>query len=198
MVVTGEGRELLAEQDRSLRFVRVWESGRAEHFVIEVLDEAGALVESTRFDYEEFPSAAIDYSRRVVDMYDSLVAEVTLQVTVAMMSFDHVSVEAVLHDGFTQVDFRPIGYPDLNKASFLEALDAQSDVVRVWLSQEMYAAARDVLVARGSFWTLNFGRWEPLNHAVYLDVLEDDQLARIEMYPEEQLDAALARFAELT
>lgn len=64
--------------------------------------------------------------------------------------------------------------------------------------QETFRASRDVLVATGSFWTLSFGRWEPLNHAVYLDILKDDRLVRIEMFPEEQLGAALRRFAELT
>ena len=198
-VVTKEGgRELLAEQDRLLRFVRIWDSEGAEHFLIEVLDDVGRVADSTRFDYDEFPLAASDYSLRVVEMYDSLVAEVTLEIALGMMSFDHEAVEAVLHDDFTQVDFRPIGYPDLDRTGFLEALDAQSDVVRVWLSQAMHAATRDVLVATGSFWTMSFGRWQPLNQAIYLDILEDDQLLRIEMFPQEQLDAALARFAELT
>lgn len=189
---------VLAEQDRQVRFLRIADADDTERFAIEVLDSQGAVAESLSFAHEAFPDAATDYTRRVVEMSGFLVAEVAFQVATGMRSLDHEAVASVLHEDFVQIDFRPLGYPDLDKSGFLSALDAQSDVVRVWLTETMHAATSDVVVVTGSFWTLHYGRWASLNRAVYLDVLKDGQFARMEMYPDEQLNSALARFGELT
>ena len=193
-----EDRELLAEYRQRLRLVRVPKSGGSPDIVIEVLNDDGCLAGATSYVHEEFPLAASDYSRRIAESLDSVVVRVSTQAMADVASFDHKAVAAALHDDFVQLDFRQLGYPDLDRAGFLEALDAQSDIIRVWLTQAIHAAGRDVHVGAGSLWTLHYGQWTPLTQGIFVNVSKGGQWARLEIYPDEQLDVALRRFSELT
>ena len=84
-----------------------------------------------------------------------------------------------------------------HKAGFIEAIRAQG-AGEVWLTHTLEVVTPQVILRTGGFWTLNYGRWTPYERGAYISVYEKRQLARTEIFAEDQLDAALARCAELT
>jgi len=123
--------------------------------------------------------------------------EVALKALIAVQRCDGEALAALLHDDLVQLDHRPIGYPDLDKAGLVDVVRAQSGLTQVWLNQKLHVASSTASVSTGSSWTLSFGHWSPFERGVYLGVLDDGQLVRNEVLPEDQLDAALARFVAL-
>ena len=162
-----DGRERLAEYRGRLRLDRVSDSGGSSTFVIEVLDDDGRVAETVSYLHEDFPLAVCHYERRIVESLGSEVFRIASQASEHIVFFDREAIAALLHDDFVQLDFRPIGYPDCDRAAFLDVLEAQSDVVRAWLTQEILAASPQVVALTGSFWTLSYGRWTPHTHAAF-------------------------------
>jgi hypothetical protein len=196
-----QDHELFAVWEQRFQLVEVSDPDGTRHFTVDDLDERGVVVDSTRYAYDDFPLAADDYNRRTVRTLDPMVAslmEIGLNYVSAVACLDHEALAAVLHDDHVFIDHRPISYPAMNKTGMVEAVVAQADIVQIWLFQELHDATSTTWIVTGSFWTINVGRWAQYEHGVYLNVADNGQLARVEVFPDDQLDKALARFAALT
>ncbi|MDX2381023.1 MAG: hypothetical protein QNM02_14820 [Acidimicrobiia bacterium] len=194
-------REVLAEYDKWLRLVRVSDAGRGQHFVVDVLDGGGDVLESACYAHDDFALAANDYNLRVLRVPGSPTtpaAEIALDAVSSMSRSDHGSFAASLDDDFVQVDHRPIGYPDLDKAGLQHTLAAHTGLENVWLTEKPHAGSSTARLVTGGFWMVNFGQWSQFEYGIYLSVMAGSRIARLEIFPEDQLDAALARLDELT
>lgn len=181
--------------------MRVSDLDGTQHFAVEALDDDGSVADSTRYAHDKFPLAASDYNHRTVDSLDpsiTEVAEVGLRMTDAVAAFDFETFAALVHDDFVAIDHRPISYPELDRTQYVDAVLAQSNAIQVWLGQTRHAATSTAWLNTGCFWTINFGEWDPYEHGIYLNVVNNGKSARLEVYPDDQLEAALARFGELT
>ena len=199
MLREGADRELLAQSDRGVRLVRVDDLDGTKRFVVEDFDDEG-VVGSKAYAHDDFSAAARSYALKVISTADASARpalEIGHRVLLAAESFDGDALAELVADDFVSVDHRPLSYPTLDKAAYIHANVVQTEP-QVWVNQSLHAASAAGSVSTASFWTLSFGSWVPFEGGVYLAIVRNNLLARAEVFPDDQVDAALARFDELT
>jgi hypothetical protein len=194
-------RDVLAQWEGWLCLVEVAEVDGAKHFEVETSNVDGVIVDSIRFAHDDLLAAAKHFHDRGVARLDLAIAsavKIGLRGAEAVAAFDHETIANIIHDEFVTVEHRPISYPNLNKTQYLELVEAHSDIIQVWLTRKLHAATPTAFVVTGAYWTPDFGNWSQLARGIFINVVRDEQITHIEIFPEDQLERALARFHELS
>jgi class 3 adenylate cyclase/tetratricopeptide (TPR) repeat protein len=172
----------------------------ADILAVTEVDEAGRYVTSTTFDVDDRGAAEVEAFRRFAESGATEPSPASLAVMRAMNSHDPARLRAVLHDDFTFADHRHAGLGqvedvDTYVASFAAMWQRAPDMTTSTLH---YLAGNE----RGSvtlghlIGTFDGGDFE--SPFVRMVVYRDGLLLRGELFEPTDVDAALARFAELT
>jgi hypothetical protein len=195
----GAKYEVLAERQKTLRLTKVDADG--VRFSVERVDADGIVLDSASYAHDDFFDAIDEFDRRALDLFDPPVAASAAIMTAminAVGGGDTELLDELLDDEFRVVDHRPIGLPALDRAEMIEATSAASAGDARYLTRSLEAVHEGGAVAIGGFWRSHFGEWAEYFVSAAIIIVEHSRVTLNELFPEEQLDAALARFAELT
>jgi class 3 adenylate cyclase/ketosteroid isomerase-like protein len=181
-VRTGDGRELV--------FLHVAE-----------LDEYGRAIAGINFDEDELLAALEELDARYLASGVATDAEIALLPGAAALNRrDYDALTALLSADFVAIDHSPLGFPPADRAGFvheqMQGLDAMvPDNVRI--AVKLLPAGNTVLMVTQVAGTTTDGsayEWTPVavSHRG-----ADGLIDRLEFFPVEAWDAALARFDEL-
>jgi hypothetical protein len=173
-----------------------------EYRQVTEVDEAGQIVLRVTFEPGDWRAAQREALARV--MAGDAVAAVALaplpELLEALADLDHARMRALLADDLVYEDHRRTGVGRVDGvAAFLESIAATWGLVRGFqidvLSIRAIERRRVVMTLRASGTLAEGGEFESLFAAA--SVVEDGLVTRIDMFEIDQLDAALARLAEL-
>ncbi|NOX30196.1 MAG: AAA family ATPase, partial [Actinobacteria bacterium] len=173
----------------------------ARHYVVAEVDGSGDLVARTEFGEGELDSAVEALSRRWLDLISDTVPEngqTILAIATATRMWDTRSLALLMADDFGYLDHRPIGFGALDRDGFLALIDA-SEGIGVQVPREVYRISDAGFV--GSFATLSGHHGNDLVEAgisVSVGMFKGGKFWRSESFAENQVDAAIARFEELS
>ena len=103
------------------------------------------------------------------------------------------ALAGMVGEGLVAVDHRPASWPDLDKAGWLARLATNDDLTPAfsWVAEYLRLDDTVALMLRGE------RREDREYHDLELGVRDGDVFTRIERFPLDQLEAAIARFNEL-
>ena len=170
-----------------------------EHLVVTEVNDRGELVATVVFDLDDVDAAYAEIDRRYASGEAAAFGEMPhLQLVEAFPERDWEAFAAAYTPDFVMYDHRPLGWDTMNRATYVESLrtlvemapDVRFRVDHVKRSQ------RAVFVSGMWVGTREGGAFEaPRSSVMELDAR--GRICRIDLYNLDQLDAALARFAEL-
>lgn len=175
---------------------------RSERLTIEVLDNSDRLARLVSFDPDDFAAAveALDelyIEGEGAEHADQLRPFIEFERAANRSELD--AAAAVLDSEFVAVDHRQMGFPQMTAEEFLEVRMEAPDDIEV--DRVVYTAA---IYAQHDAWSLRVIRTAGARSGAqyengWLMVTEVAQgkIRRVEFFPDEALDAATARFAEL-
>ena len=175
---------------------------RSERLTIEVLDNSDRLARLVSFDPDDFAAAveALDelyIEGEGAEHADQLRPFIEFERAANRSELD--AAAAVLDSEFVAVDHRQMGFPPMTAEEFLEVRMEAPDDIEV--DRVVYTAA---IYAQHDAWSLRVIRTAGARSGAqyengWLMVTEVAQgkIRRVEFFPDEALDAATARFAEL-
>jgi hypothetical protein len=193
-------REVLADWNQRVRMIAVGAPGVAESFAVEDVDERGLVVARTDYAYHDFFAALADYNERALVTLEADVVEplrMGQEAVYAMGLRDLDAMRSLMADDFVFVDHRSIGYPVLDREGMIAATEANADTRSRWMCLHLHGATDRGWLIAGCMWASNFGRWTPFETGIWLGVMSNGLLSRAELFADEQVDEALARFAAL-
>lgn len=197
------GVELMASLAGGLRLTSQTGVDGERVFVVDELEGDGTPKPGTEERFRDAGLfAAIDafHGRWVEAMPDDVARTVRHSVawTVAIGERDARRLDDLLAADFEYVEHRDLGWPGGGRDEFIAATTANADTRDRWLLTTPRVESPQGTVATGGIWVSNFGEWQRYGEAAAVVIIDDDQVQRLEIYPEDDLDAAEARFHELT
>ena len=195
----GAEYEVLAERQDTLRLTKVADA-EGVWFGVDSVDADGLVVESTRYAHADFFDAIDEFDRRALGLFEPPVAAsvaIMTEMINAVGGGDAALLDELLDDGFRFVDHRSIGLPELDRAELIEATSADGVGGARYLTRSLHAVHEGGAVVIGGFWRSHFGEWSEYFVSAAISIVEHGQVTLNELFPDDQLDAALARFAEL-
>jgi class 3 adenylate cyclase len=161
------------------------------------LDEEGRAIRGDSYEWGDLEAALTELDRRFAEGEGRAFAteiRVAAAGGRAIAAGDREAVAALLTDDFVFVDHRPIGWGEQDRESYLAAIDARSDT----LGQGV-AIARDLHLRTGAFLSRHEIRTDKdvAKAGITVAKLRGKRVERMEVFAEDDLAAAEARFAEL-
>lgn len=186
---------------RHVRMARHPTAAGAHGFVVEEVDGVGNVVATTHYASQDFPFAADHYVGEIIRSLDagtSKTATIFSRVALAFATSDVAVLEELLHEDYLHVDHRPLGQPNRDKSQMIADQLAHPGMGAVWLPSTVEAWNSAGGVGSGAWWTLEFDEWRAFEFGSHLIVIEDDQVRSVEIFSDDDREAAIDRFAELT
>lgn len=191
-------RELIAVRGQRLALLRI----EGTRWSIEEIDEHDHLVRVTIFDNDDLLAARNafeDAARAMPDRPE--VPDAIWEWMRAHADYDLETVEAMTHPDLRTVDHRQLGYAPMNKTAAMALLHAGLDdeSLRAIPVYSVVATGERTAVIRGQLW-LGAGSGDHWWSNSFIGVYgcADGMLATADLFPEDDLDAAMARFEELS
>ena len=208
-VTTLESMPLAIRSDH-LALLRVRALGRAgadgfqtEFLSVQEADDEGRISSQTLFDPVDLQIAVAELDARWIagDGADAAVPSAILSTLVASYNDrDWDGVRSICTDDFVFIDRTPAARGELDLEGYVESYQAIVDLTEAFVT---ITQSIEVLTGTGGVGrvtnigtTLDGSPFE-LSYACAL-VFRDGLISRMELFPADRLDAALARFAELT
>lgn len=192
---------MLAERLGRLRLVKTTVADRVG-FIVEDGPDDGVIADSASYAENDFFAAIDDFDRRALGLFEPEVAaaaSVMIEMINAVGGHDAKSLEILLAEDFRLVDHRPIGLPDMDRASLIAASSLFDDEAEArYLSRTVHAVNESGAVVTGGFWRNHLGEWTEYFASTVISLVESDLVTLNELFPEDQLELALARFAEVS
>ena len=166
------------------------------HWSVEEVDDTGHLQRVRQFASIAKAANAIEDRWEELDVDD--VSATVLRANRAMRNREEAAMRALLADEFRVEDHRPLGFPASDRDGFLATFAWGPDALDVMVVQCVSASS-----ARAQVWKVaaitdstSGHLWESVVNLSVLG-LRDGLLTSFELFPEDDLDAATARFHEL-
>ena len=162
---------------------------------IVMLGESGLHALQITFDIDDLSAALEELDRLYLEGEAAEYAEIyetARQQTRGMNERDRNSLEANMTDDYVAIDHRKIGWPELDREGRLERYETLGPGLAV--ITEIHALARHGLVVAMEFRQVGA---EFALGVLGLTIWQDGKFSREETFDPDDLDAALARFAEL-
>ena len=191
--------EVLAERQGGVRLIEFADVDRVR-FSVEEIDAEGAVVDSVSYMNGDLFAAIDEFDRRALRLLHPAVAAAAAIMTKminAVGGHQIESLEELLDDGFHLVDHRPIGLPNMDRAELIEATSIADGSQARYLKRTLHAVDEAGAVVTGGFWRDHFGEWTEYFVSVAIIMVEQGRVALNELFSEDDLEVALARFAEL-
>ena len=167
---------------------------------VEETDATGRLHRIRHFAADDLLGAAshIEAHWRSVEASPESVAALNTW-SVALRTQDRTLMSPVLADDFMFRDHRAIGFGRLGRESFLEVFDAtdESDLGTLIAIVVHTVTERIVVVHSAAIQVTDSNELWEANPSASVVAVREGQLTDLELFPTDQLDAALARAAEL-
>ena len=166
------------------------------------LDAGGRFQRRLVFDPDDVTSAI----RELDDRYAATLAppvavvhDVQRRYLAAYVAGDVVAAGALLGPSFEFVDRQPLGFGTLDRDGTLEVMAmARHQPGYVMFAEEILAIGARGSVVRTREQEANSSGGHVEQHSVVVSTVSDGRIDRIEFFPDEEADAALARYRDLT
>lgn len=200
-----ESRRVLAIRGERLALVELRDpdvDGESFHrFVVEEIDARQQIVRIALFETHELADAADDFDRRWLDLYDGEFRETGAVIARNIIAFRHLdrnAAAATMTADFVFADHRPMGYPTLDFDGFLATFETVGDAHGVIVATELGELWRSGQVAPITNFSISAGGGLVENQvAIAMVHVREGAVANSEFFPDDYLDAAIARLDEL-
>lgn len=205
-IVVGVGQrdadyEVLAERRDRVRLTRVTDADRVR-FTVEEVNADGTVMEPAIYAASDFFAAIDEFDRRALRLFDPPVAAaaaIMSEMVNAVGRHDIELLQELLDDDFRLVEHRSIGFPDMGRAELIAASGAVADEDHArYLTRAVHVMDETGAVVSGGFWRNHHGEWTEYFVSAAIILVEHGRVTLNELFSEDQLDAAIVRFAELT
>ncbi len=193
-------RAIAAMSDR-LALLYIGADDGAARWSVEEVDHEGRISRIRQFDGHEIVAAANYHEAQLLANHredQPLWSEADAGFCRAHRERDLAQLEVCLHAEFVLVDRRELGYSSVDRQTFIDLFAVESVGISALIVQELVDGSERVGVSRTTQFTLgdSGGLWESV---ITLSVLEhrEGKVARLELFQDDDLDAAMARFHEL-
>ncbi len=199
---TGE-REVLAVRLDRVALVAVYDQpgGPVSRLMVEEVDRRGRLGRVRVFAGDALVDVVNHFDERWLDLDEAATDNDRLSIewSKAQRTRDVAGIAPLLHDDFSMVDHRPLGYPPQDADALLETIAAPAPSQAVMLddgdplARSEHGSVRCAVILR-----YDHGRIAEAVATTSVTVYADRRLLRIELFPDDEPERALARFEELT
>ncbi|MDX2380995.1 MAG: hypothetical protein QNM02_14680 [Acidimicrobiia bacterium] len=202
-----ESRRVLAVRGERLALVELRDpdvDGEPFHrFVVEETNREHSIVRVALYEPHELAEAADDFDRRWLALDDSGHDEMLALIARNTNAFRHLDADTAadtIAPDYTFADHRAMGYPELDRDAYLAVFETVGDAHGVVVTTEGgHPRASSGLVAPMINFSVSDGGELVENQvAVVMVHVRDGLIANLEMFPEGEFDAAIARLDELS
>jgi ketosteroid isomerase-like protein len=202
-----ESRRVLAIRGERLALVELREpdvDGEPFHrFAVEETNRDHEIVRITLYEPDQLAHAADDLDRRTLVDADEPTAAVLHTIQQAMSAFRHLDIDAaaeVFAERFEFMDHRPAGYPQLDKSGFLTAMETVGEMhgIVITTTDVLKTSSAGFVGPSTNYRVEAGGRLDESQHCIGLVTARDGRVTHMEMFPEDDPGAALARLDQLT
>ena len=192
-------REVIAVRGERLALLRI----EGTRWSIEQIDDHDRLVRVTLFDNDDLLVALNDLEDASRAMPDGPVMPAPIwDWNQADANYDFETLDHLGHDDLRMIDHRPLGYAPMDKndiiALYRTGLDDET-LRAVPMASVIVAISERAVVARGGLWLrAGTGAYWQGNPNISAVGCADGKVISIDLFPEDDLDAAMARFEELS
>ena len=167
-------------------------------FSVEEVDEEGRLVDWRLFAADALKDAVDHAADRFVVLEADEATKVAAAFAAAMRGFDSVALTELMADDYESVDHRWLAFPPLTRADLLQLADDSPVDQPVLVPVEVIASDARAVLSRTAMYDGEAGSLTDGFAALTVTSIRDGKVTRTEHFAEADLDAAMARFREVT
>ena len=197
----GIDRRAIAAMSERLALLYIGSDDGSARWSVEEVDQTGQLIRIRQFDERSIVAAANHHDAVLLSDHrhdQPWWSEASVAFLRAHRERNLSDLDSSLHPEFELVDRRELGYSSIDRQTFIDLFALEPVGASAIIVQEAFAGSEACVVSLSTQYTLGDtgGLWESV---VALSVLEqrDGRVARLELFHDGDLDAAMARLHEL-